>query len=84
MIDLGNPWPEGEYFPTVGETSQLPLDEGGNFHHTKLVYEVLILHFRQRLGENFCYLLICGYVLKLHCSFMHHVSDEMVVYLYII
>ena len=43
-----------------------------------LVSEVYKLHLRQRLGENVCYLLICGYVLELHCSLLNHVSDEVV------
>jgi hypothetical protein len=47
-------------------------------HHAKLVSEVLILHSRQRLGENACYFLICGYVSELQSSFMHHVSDVVV------
>jgi hypothetical protein len=53
-------------------------------HHAKLVFEVLILHSRQRLGDNFHYLLICGYVSEHHDSSLHHVSDVMVFYLYIL
>jgi hypothetical protein len=53
-------------------------------HHVKLVSEVLILHSRQRLGENVRYLLIRGYVLELHISSMHHVSDVMIFDLYVL
>jgi hypothetical protein len=28
------------------------------------------------LVHNVSYLLICGYVMEPHCSFLHHVSDE--------
>jgi hypothetical protein len=53
-------------------------------HHFKLFFEVLILHSRWRLGENVCYLLICGYVLDLYSSSMHHVSDVMIFNLYVL
>jgi hypothetical protein len=56
----------------------------GIMHHTKLVFEVLILHSRQRLGEKVYYLLICGYVPELHNSSLHHVSNVMVFYLYML
>ena len=53
-------------------------------HHTKLVSEVLILHSRQRLGENVRCLLIRGYVLEIHSSSLHHVSDVMIFDLYML
>jgi hypothetical protein len=53
-------------------------------HHAKLVSEVLILHSRQRLGENVHYFLIYGYVPEHHNSFMYHVSDLMVFDLYVL
>jgi hypothetical protein len=67
----------GEYLLDV-ETSILPLREGDILHHAKLVSEVFKLRSRQRLGENVCNLLICGYVLELHCSLLQHVSDEVI------
>ena len=53
-------------------------------HHSKLVFEVLLLHSRQRLGENVNYFLISGYVTKFHISSMHHVSDVVVFDLYML
>jgi hypothetical protein len=53
-------------------------------HYANRVYEALILHSRKRLGENSHYLLICGYVLELHNSSLHHVLDLMVFYLYVL
>jgi len=47
-------------------------------NHSKLIPEVLKLDFGQRLGENISCLVVGGYVLKLHCSLLHHVSDVMV------
>jgi hypothetical protein len=72
-------WPSEENVcPVLPKTSTLPLSEGDILHHTKLVPEVFKLHLRQRFGENVCNLLICGYVLELHCSLLYHVSDEVV------
>jgi hypothetical protein len=72
-----SPWPIlGECLPNAAQTSTLPLSEGDILHHAKLVPEVNKLRSGQRLGENVCYLLICGYVLKLHRFLLHHVSDE--------
>ena len=51
---------------------------GDILYHSKLGPEVLKLHSGQGLGENVCYLLIGGYVLELHCSLLHHVSDVVV------
>jgi hypothetical protein len=56
----------------------------GILHHSKLVSEVLILHSRQRLGENVCYLLICGYVSEIHNSSLHHVLDVMLFDIYML
>jgi hypothetical protein len=64
--------------PNAVQTLTLPLSEGDILHHTKLVLEVNKLRSRKRLGENILYLLISGYVLKLHCSLLHHVSDEVI------
>ena len=60
------------------ETSTLPLSEGDILHHAKLVSEVFKLHSRQRLGENVRNLLISRYIMELHCSLLHHVSDEVI------
>ena len=49
--------------------SSLPLARD----HTKLVPEVHKLHFGQRLGQHICDLLICGNVLELHSSLLHHI-----------
>ena len=46
--------------------------------HSKLVSEVLQLHSGQWLGEHVRGLLICGNVLELHCSLIHHVTDIMI------
>jgi hypothetical protein len=54
------------------------------FHHANLVPELLMLHSRQRLGENVCYLLIGEYVLELHSSSLHHVSYAMIFDLYVL
>ena len=46
--------------------------------HSKLVSEVLELHLGQRLGQHICNLLICGNILKLHSSLLHHITDILV------
>ena len=51
---------------------------GDILYHSKVVPKVLKLDLGQRLGDNICCLLIGGYVLKLHYSFLHLVSDVVV------
>ena len=51
---------------------------GDILYHSKLVPKLLKLDLGQRLGENIFFLLVDGYVLQLHDSFLHHVSDVMV------
>jgi hypothetical protein len=82
MTDLGNPCLEGSLLEEKLHTSLSTRVD--ILHHAKLVSEVLILHSRQTLGENVCYLLICGYVSELHNSSLHHVLDVMVIDLYMI
>jgi hypothetical protein len=82
MTDLGIPCPKGNLLEEKHHTSLSTRVD--ILHHTKLVYEVLILHSRHRLGENVYYLLICGYVLELHFSSLHHVSNVMVFDLYML
>ena len=52
--------------------------------HSKLVYEVLELHLGQRLGQHVRNLLICGNILKLHSSLLHHITDILVLDLYVL
>ena len=49
---------------------------------SKLVPEVLKLHLGQRLGQHIRDLLICGNVLELHSSLLHHIMDILVFDLY--
>jgi hypothetical protein len=67
----------GECLPDV-EISTPPISKGDILHHAKLVSEVFKLLSRQRLGENVFNLPICGYVVELHCSLLHHVSDDVI------
>ena len=46
-----------------------------NMHKSKLVPEVIKLHSRQRLGQNFSCLLISRHILELHCPSLHHIPD---------
>jgi len=68
----------------TGETSTLPPSEGDILRHSKLVSKLYKLHSRQRLGENVCNFVICGYVLELHYSLLHHVSDEVIFDLHVL
>jgi hypothetical protein len=63
------------------QTSILPLSEEGILHHFKFVPEEHKLLFNQGLGQNICNLLICGNILKLDCSLMDPVSNEVIPYL---
>jgi hypothetical protein len=83
MTDLGNPWPKGLERWRRNITPALST-RVGILHHAKIVSEVLILHSRQRLGDNVHYFFIYGYVLELHRSSLHHVSDVVVFDLYML
>jgi hypothetical protein len=82
MTDLGSPYPKGCLLEEKHHTSLSTRVD--ILYHAKLVSEVLILHSKQRLGENVCYLLICGYVLELHSSSLYHVLNVMVFDLYML
>jgi hypothetical protein len=58
--------------------STLPLSEEDILHHSKSIYEELKLPFLQGLGHKTCNLLICGNILKLHCSLLDPISNEVV------
>ena len=52
--------------------------------HSKLVSEVLKLNLGQWLGQHVYDLLICGNVLELHNSLLHHITDILVIDLYVL
>ena len=52
--------------------------------HSKLVSEVLRLHLGQWLGQHICDLLICGNVLELHNSLLHHIVNILIFDLYVL
>jgi hypothetical protein len=58
--------------------STLSLSEEGIMHHSKFVSEEHKLPFHQGFGQNMCNLLICGNILKIHCSLLDHISNEVV------
>ena len=53
------------------------LSLGGNLdlENTKLLPEVLKLHYGQWLGSHISYMLIRRNILELHCSPLHHIPD---------
>jgi hypothetical protein len=59
-------------------TSTLPLSKEGILHHSKFVPEEHKLPFNQGFGQNIYNLLICGNILKLHCSLLDPISDEVI------
>ena len=50
---------------------------GGNLdlENTKLLPEVLKLHPIQWLHQCISYMFLCRNILDLHCSFLHHIPD---------
>ena len=52
--------------------------------HTKLVSEVHKLHLAQWLGLHIHDLRICGNVLELHNSLLHHIMDILIFDLYVL
>jgi hypothetical protein len=67
----------GSNFPIL-QKSTLPLSEEGILQHSKFVPEEYRLPFNQGFGQNVCNLLICGNILKLNCSLLYPVSDEVI------
>jgi len=61
--------------------SALHLNERGILNKPKLVPEVYKLFSGQKLCKNISNFLISGDILELHCSLMHHVMNEVVLYL---
>jgi hypothetical protein len=47
-------------------------------HHSSSVFEEHKLPFIQGIGQNMCNLLICGNVMKLHCSLLDPILDEVI------
>ena len=47
-------------------------------HHAKHVFEVYTLRPDRGFVRMSCNLLIYEYVLELHCSLLHHVSNEVI------
>ena len=55
--------------------SSLPLERNLDLENTKLLPEVLKIHFGQRLFQHINYLFIHRNILELHCSPLHHIPD---------
>ena len=53
------------------------LSLGGNLdlENTKILLEVLKLHPSQCLCQHISYLFVHRNILELHCSFLHHIPD---------
>jgi hypothetical protein len=60
------------------QTSTLLLSEEGILHHSKFVPEEQKNPFNQGFYQNICNLLICGNILKLDCSLLDPVLNEMI------
>jgi hypothetical protein len=56
----------------------LPLTEESIPHHSQLISEGYKLASSQSRSEDVCYLLISGNELKLNCSSLNIVSDEVI------
>ena len=55
--------------------SSLPLGGNLDLENTKLLLEVLKLHFGQWLHQHISYLIVSRNILELHCSSSHHIPD---------
>ena len=55
--------------------SSLPLGRNLDLENTKLLPEVLKLHFGQWLSQHIIYLFVCHNILELHFSSLHHILD---------
>ena len=62
------------------------LSLGGNLdlENTKLLPEVLKLHYCQWLHQHINYLFLCRNILELHCSSLHHILDIVILDLYVL
>ena len=55
--------------------SSLPLGGNLGLENTKILPEVLKLHFGQLLTQHISYLFIRCNILEIHCSSLHHIPD---------
>jgi hypothetical protein len=69
--------------PSQATILTLPLSEEGILHYPQFVLKEDEFAFHQRLREDVCNLLICRYILLLHCPLLHAVTDEAVLDFYV-
>jgi hypothetical protein len=69
---------------TIVSSTSLPLSMEVLLDNTNLVSEVLKLHMRQRLGQHICNLLIYANILDLYSSPLHHITNVVILYLYVL
>ena len=53
----------------------LPLGRDLDLENTKLLPEVLKLHYGQWLHQHISYMIIHRNILELHCSSLHHITN---------
>ena len=55
--------------------SSFPLGGNLDLENTKILPEVLKLHSCQWLRQHISYLFVRHNILELHCSYLHHIHD---------
>jgi hypothetical protein len=67
---------------TIVSSTSLPLSREVLSDNTKLVSEVL--HKRQRFGQHIYNMLICANILELYSSPLHHITNVVILDLYVL
>ena len=61
--------------------SSLPFGGNLDLENTKLLLEVPNIHSSQWICQHISYLFIRHNILELHCSFLHHIPDIVILHL---
>jgi hypothetical protein len=69
---------------TIVSSASLPLSREVLSDYTKLVSKVFKLHTRQRLSQHIYNLLICANILELYNSHLHHITNVVIPYFYVL
>jgi hypothetical protein len=68
----------------LASTTLLPLSREVLSNYTKLVSKVFKLYTRQRLGEHISNMFIRANIMEFYGSSLHHITNEVILYLYVL
>jgi hypothetical protein len=69
---------------TIVSLTSLPLSREVLSNYNKLASKVFKPYMRQRIGQQICNLLICANILELYKSPLHHITNVVIPYFYVL